>query len=430
MKKGIGIGLLGMGVVGGGVARVLVQKADFLARQTGCPLSLRKVLVRQLEKKRPLELDPQMLTTRADDVLEDEAVDIIVEAIGGESPALEYIRGALQRGKSVVTANKEVMAKYGPELLGLARHKGVDLRFEASVGGGIPLIAPFQQDILANSISAIYAIINGTSNYILTRMAHEGIDFSQALKSAQELGYAEPDPTNDIEGIDASYKLAILTSLAFQTAVRPEDVYREGISRLAGRDFRYARELGYAIRLLAIAKRDEGSLEVRVHPVLLPEDYLLAKVDGVYNAVQVEGDLFGKLLFYGQGAGALPTSSAVMADIIAVAQRLHRAVPDSPRISFDQQLRLKPMAEIRPRYYLRMNVADSPGVLAQISRILGDNIISISSVIQKEADRAAQTAEIVIMTHPALERDMQRALDEMERLAEVKEVSNFLRVEV
>jgi homoserine dehydrogenase len=430
MKKGIGIGLLGMGVVGGGVARVLVQKADFLARQTGCPLSLRKVLVRQLEKKRPLELDPQMLTTRADDVLEDEAVDIVVEAIGGESPALEYIRGALQRGRSVVTANKEVMAKYGPELLGLARQKGVDLRFEASVGGGIPLIAPFQQDILANSISAIYAIINGTSNYILTRMAHEGIDFSQALKSAQELGYAEPDPTNDIEGIDASYKLAILTSLAFQTAVRPEDVYREGISRLAGRDFRYARELGYAIRLLAIAKRDEGSLEVRVHPVLLPEDYLLAKVDGVYNAVQVEGDLFGKLLFYGQGAGALPTSSAVMADIIAVAQRLHRAVPDSPRISFDQQLRLKPMAEIRPRYYLRMNVADSPGVLAQISRILGDNIISISSVIQKEADRAAQTAEIVIMTHPALERDMQRALDEMERLAEVKEVSNFLRVEV
>jgi homoserine dehydrogenase len=430
MKKGIGIGLLGMGVVGGGVARVLVQKADFLARQTGCPLSLRKVLVRQLEKKRPLELDPQMLTTRADDILEDEAVDIVVEAIGGESPALEYIRGALQRGRSVVTANKEVMAKYGPELLGLARQKGVDLRFEASVGGGIPLIAPFQQDILANSISAIYAIINGTSNYILTRMAHEGIDFSQALKSAQELGYAEPDPTNDIEGIDASYKLAILTSLAFQTAVRPEDVYREGISRLAGRDFRYARELGYAIRLLAIAKRDEGSLEVRVHPVLLPEDYLLAKVDGVYNAVQVEGDLFGKLLFYGQGAGALPTSSAVMADIIAVAQRLHRAVPDSPRISFDQQLRLKPMAEIRPRYYLRMNVADSPGVLAQISRILGDNIISISSVIQKEADRAAQTAEIVIMTHPALERDMQRALDEMERLAEVKEVSNFLRVEV
>ncbi|MBM2832030.1 MAG: metM [Dehalococcoidia bacterium] len=339
MKKGIGIGLLGLGVVGSGVAQVLLQKADFLERQAGSPLSLKRVLVRHPGKRRSLKIAPALLTTRAEDILQDPAVDIVVEVIGGESPAREYIREALQRGKSVVTANKEVMAKYGPELLSLAGEKGVFLHFEASVGGGIPLIAPFQRDIRANDIRGIHAIINGTCNYILTRMAREGAEFAEALKSAQELGYAEADPTNDIEGIDASYKLAILASLAFQMVVRPEDVYREGISRLALRDFKFARELGYAIRLLAIAKRDGDSVEVRVHPVLLPEDYLLAKVDGVFNAVQVEGDLFGKLLFYGQGAGALPTASAVVTDILAIAQKLRCAAPDSSRVSFDQQLR-------------------------------------------------------------------------------------------
>ncbi|TET67995.1 MAG: homoserine dehydrogenase, partial [Dehalococcoidia bacterium] len=270
---------------------------------------------------------------------------------------------------------------------------------------------------------------NGTTNYILTRMAREGIDFPSALKSAQELGYAEADPENDIEGIDAHYKLAILASLAFQSQVKPEDIYREGISRIASRDFRYAQELGFAIKLLAIAKQVDKSIEVRVHPVFIPEDSLLAKVDGVYNAILVEGDLIGKVLFYGQGAGPLPTSSAVVADIVSSAQDISFGVGNRIKWKLESGKKIKPMAEIETRYYLRMNCADRPGVLAQISRILGDLKISIASAIQKEADIVAQSAEVVLMTHPSQEKAMQQALGKIAQLEAVKEISNFIRVE-
>src|SRR4030042_4322870 len=249
-------------------------------------------------------------------------------------------------------------------------------------GGGLPLIAPFQEDLVANDVSAIYAIVNGTTNYILTRMAKEGLDFSAALKHAQKLGYAEADPTNDIEGIDAAYKLAILATIAFGTEVKPENVYHEGISRLQARDFRYARELGYAIKLLAIAKREGGFIEARVHPVFIPEDSLLAKVDGVYNAILVEGDLVGQVIFYGEGAGPRATSSAVVSDIIKISQDINSGKPTAPRLPFAPGRTVMPMAEIKTRYYMRMSVADQPGVLAQISKILGDHAISISSVIQ------------------------------------------------
>jgi homoserine dehydrogenase len=423
------IGLMGMGVVGGGVVKFLWEKQDFIAAQAGCPLVLKKILVRDLTKKRSVEVPSSLFTTRAEDIITDPEISIVVEVIGGENPALEYIREALLRGKNVVTANKEVMAKHGPELLALAREKKVDLLYEASVGGGIPLIAPLQQELCANKISAVYAIINGTTNYILTRMSRDGLDFSPALWEAQELGYAEADPTNDIEGIDAAYKLAILASLAFHTVIRPPDVYYEGISRLNSRDFRYARELGYAIKLLAIAKEKDNSVEARVHPAFLPEDFLLSKVEGVYNAVQIEGDLVGKVLFYGEGAGALPTSSAVISDVISIAQNISRGTPSRAWTNFNQAKAIKPISEIETKYYLRMSVADRPGVLAQISRILGDHLISISSVIQKEADIKAQTAEIVIMTHPAQESAMRQALQEMELLPVVKEISNFVRVE-
>jgi len=430
-KESIGVGLMGLGVIGGQVARVLKDKAEILAEQVGCPLVLRKVKVLASDLTRPqaVEMGSQLFTTDADEFFSEPGIDIVVEAIGGENPALQYLKRALSAGKRVVTANKEVMAKHGVELLALAQEHNVELRFEASVGGGIALIAPFQYDLVANEIKGIYAIINGTTNYILTRMAREGVDFSSALTRAQELGYAEANPRNDVEGIDATYKLAILSSLAFQSQVQPSDIHCEGISRLSTRDFRYARELGFAIKLLAIAKRSNHSIEVRVHPVFIPEDSLLAKVDGVYNAILVEGDLIGQVLFYGQGAGPLPTSSAVISDIVSEARDIVLGVGSRFQLKLNSGVLIKPMSEIKTRYYLRLNVADRPGVLAQITKILGDHQISISSVIQKEADSAAQTAEIVIMTHPAQEKAVQQALEELKRLAVVKDLGNFVRVE-
>jgi len=291
------------------------------------------------------------------------------------------------------------------------------------------LIAPFQDDLVANKINGVYAIINGTTNYILTRMASEGVDFPSALRRAQDLGYAEANPENDVEGTDARYKLAILASLAFHCQVRPEDVYCEGISRLGSRDFQYARELGYAIKLLAIAKQDDRWIEARVHPVFIHEDALLAKVDGVFNAVQVEGDLVGEVLFYGQGAGPLPTSSAVVADVVATARDIASGVSGRSGWRIRSDKVVKPMSEVETRYYIRMSTADQPGVLAQIARVLGGHLISIASVIQKEVDEASQTAEIVIMTHLAKERDVQQALDEVGHQDVVREISNFIRVE-
>lgn len=428
-KESIGIGLMGLGVIGSGVAKVLMEKPDTLARATGSPLVLKKVLEQDLSKHGSMGIEPHLFTTQFAEVVSHPEIDIVIELIGGEHPAFEYIRECLISGKHVVTANKEVMAKHGCELLVLAQEHQVALRYEASVGGGIPLIAPFQQDLVANDISAIHAILNGTTNYILTQMAKEGLDFSVALKQAQELGYAEANPANDIDGVDAAYKLAILATIAFNTEIRMENVYHEGISRLQARDFRYARELGCAIKLLAIAKRTGESIEARVHPVFIPEDSLLAKVDGVYNAIQVEGDLVGKVIFYGEGAGPSATSSALVSDVINIAQNINREASNAPRLPFESGQTVRPMAEIETRYYVRMSVADQPGVLAQISKILGDHLISISSVIQKEADPSNHIAEIVIMTHPAKEQAVQQALKETERLTVVKEIINFVRVE-
>jgi homoserine dehydrogenase len=428
-RKSINIGLMGLGVIGGGVVKVLTGKPDTLAREAGSKLVLKKVLEKDQAKHGTLGVDPAIFTTKFVELVEDPEIDVIVELMGGECPAFEYMRDALTHGKHVVTANKEVMSKHWSELLTTARNNHVVLRCEASVGGGIPLIAPFQGDLVANDISAIYAIVNGTTNYILTRMAKEGLDFSVALKKAQELGYAEANPINDIEGVDAAYKLAILTTIAFGTEVKPENVYNEGISRLQARDFRYAGELGYAIKLLAIAKRDNDSIEARVHPVFIPEDSLLAKVDGVYNAILVEGDLVGQVIFYGQGAGPRATSSAVVSDIIKIAQDINSGKYSAPRLPFASGRTVMPMAKIKTRYYMRMSVADQAGVLAQISKILGDNAISISSVIQKETDPSTRVAEIVIMTHPAEEQAVQKALKETEHLGVVKEISNFVRVE-
>jgi len=426
----IGIGLMGLGIVGGGVATILADRAAVYARRLGRPLALRRVLVRELGKERSIAIDRETLTADPHDILADDGVQIVIEVMGGEHPALEYIREAVDRGLHVVTANKEVMAKHGPELLALAQQRGVEIRYEASVGGGIPLIGPLKRDLLANELIAVRAIINGTTNYILTRMASEGCDFDVALQAAQALGYAEPNPTNDVEAFDAAYKLAILSSLAFRSDVRPEAVYREGITRLTARDFRYAQELGYSIKLLALGRRTGHGLELRVHPAFIPAAAPLAKVDGVFNAIQLEGDLLGTVLFQGQGAGSMPTTSAVVADLLEVARMVAQGSPAPFSWVRDQSAPVLSMDTVCTRYYLRVLVADQAGVLAQLTRILGEQYgISIASIIQRETDEAAQSAELVIMTHEAKESAMQRALADLARLPAVMAIGSMVRVE-
>lgn len=431
-KNSIGIGLMGLGVVGGQVAKILLdeEKVKVLSDYVGCALQLRKVKGIGIDLDRPLakDLEPGILTTDEEEFFNAD-IDIVVEAIGGEYPAFDYLKRALNNGKHVVTSNKELIAKHGMELWSQARKNNVILNYEASVGGGIPLIKPFQRDLIANRIRSVHAIINGTTNYIITRMAQDNMDFSTALKKAQELGYAEANPKNDVEGIDSTYKLAILASLAFHTRVRPEDIYCEGISKLSSRDLQYAKELGFTVKLLAIGKEYNGAIEVRVHPVFIPEDTLLASVDGVFNAVQVEGDLVGRLIFYGRGAGASATSSAVVADIASAAKDVLYGTGAGDGWKLETGKVIRPMSELVTRFYLRMQVTDSPGVLAQISQVFGNNLISISSVLQKETNSETETAEIVIMTHPANEKAMQKALGELKKLAITKQIDNFVRVE-
>ncbi len=427
----IGVGIIGLGVVAGEVARQLTAQAEALSQAAGRPLVLRKIKVIAADMKRPLvkELGESLFTTDDDEFFNTPGLDIVVEAIGGERPAFDYQQRALSGGKYVVTSNKEVIAKRGSALSQMAVEHHAGLYYEASVGGGIPLISRFKYDLAANHISGIYAIINGTTNYILTRMAREGCDFATALKSAQEFGYAEANPENDIEGHDAVYKLAILGTLAYGTEIKPEDIYREGITRLSAQDFQYAGEFGYTIKLLAIGKDCGSHIEARVHPVLIPSDSLLAKIDGVYNGVLIEGDLVGKVLFYGEGAGARPTASAVLADVVAAAREIAAGNGAAVKLPPPRERHLQSMAEIETSYYLRLSILDSSGVLAQIARVLGEHNISILSVIQKATDEEDKIAEIVIMTHRARGDAMQHALDELAKLDVVRTVCNFIRVE-
>ncbi|MBN1153043.1 MAG: homoserine dehydrogenase [Dehalococcoidia bacterium] len=425
----IGVGLLGLGVVGSEVANALLQRSTRLSEQVGASVSLRKILVRDPHKKRPYDFPPALITTDADDIFNAPDIDIVIELVGGEHPAADYIRRAITSRKHVVTANKEVIAKNGYRLLSLAAQHGVDLRYEASVGAGIPILSPLQQDLAANEIRAIRAIVNGTTNYILTKMARESLPYEQALRQAQELGYAESDPTNDVEGIDAAYKLAILASLAFHTPVKPSSIFREGISRLDPKDFKYAHELGYVVKLLAIAKQRGDTLEARVHPALTPMDSQLATVDGVFNAVQIEGDLVGSLVFYGRGAGGAPTSSTVVADVLTIARSIALEGIIKPRMELNRRIPVLPMAEVETRYYFRVSVTDQPGVLAQIGSVLGEHRISISAVIQKELDPVEQTAQVVILTHPSVEKSVQSALSQLSALPLVNKVGALIRVE-
>src|SRR5690606_26452034 len=360
------------------------------------------------------------------EIINDPSVDIVVEVMGGVDPARDLITAALEQGKPVVTANKEVLAKHGPELLAVAAQKGVDLFFEGSVAGGIPIIKPLRESLAANRVQAIVGIINGTTNYMLTRMSREGMAFDDVLREAQALGYAEADPASDVEGYDAAFKIAILASLAFETPVRVEDVYCEGITRITPEDIRYGRELGYEIKLLAIAREDDGRLEVRVHPTFIPAAHPLAAVNDVFNAIFVRGDAVGELMFYGRGAGSLPTGSAVVADLVDVVRRRGHSENGRYRPPAGQ-LPIKPIEEAVSQYYVSLRVVDRPGVLAKIAAAFGENGVSIDSVIQK--GRLEDPVALVFVTHEVQEANIRRALSEISRLPVVRQVSNVIRVE-
>ena len=418
--KPINVGLLGLGTVGGGTLTVLRRNAEEITRRAGREIRVVRAAVRNLEKAKQLAGDLP-LTTNPFDVVDDPDIDIVVELIGGLEPARELVLQAIANGKHVVTANKHLVAKYGNEIFAAAQAKGVMVAFEAAVAGGIPIIKAFREGLTANRIEWLAGIINGTSNFILTEMRDKGAAFEDVLKQAQDLGYAEADPTFDIEGIDAAHKLTILSAIAFGIPMQFDRAYTEGISKLTREDVQYAEELGYRIKLLGIARRAENGIELRVHPTLIPERRLIANVDGAMNAVLVMGDAVGPTLYYGAGAGAEPTASAVVADLVDVT-RLHTADPHHrvPHLAFQpDQLAdtpILPMDEVRTAYYLRLSAFDRPGVLADITRILADSNISIDAMVQKEPAEGEVQVNIILLTHITVEKNINAAIAKIEAL--------------
>ena len=427
MGEIIKIGLLGLGTVGRGVYRLLTDNAENIQHKTGARLQTARILVRDPHKERGLKINQEILTGNYTDIVDDPEIGIVVEVMGGVHPALDYTLQALNQGKSVVTANKNMVAIHGRELFEAAEEGHADIFFEGSVGGGIPIIRPLKQCLAANRIQKIMGIINGTTNYILTEMTLEGKSFAHALEEARAKGYAEADPTADIEGLDAAYKLTILASIAFNSRIRLEDIYVEGISRITERDIAYAKELGYIVKLLAIAKEAKEGMEARVHPAFIPSGHPLASVNGVFNAIFVQGDAVGDTMFYGRGAGEMPTASAVVSDVMDAARnRLHQ-VTDFIGCTCYEQKPVLPTGLAESKYYLRLLVADQPGVLASIAYAFGDKEVSLSSVIQKNTD--TRRAEIVMVTHRVREQNLQDALRIIEKLSVVDEVCAVIRVE-
>jgi len=422
------VGLIGLGTVGSQVAERMLSWRQQLSRRAGVELCLEKVLVRDVGKRRTIEIAPELLTADPDELLGDPSIEAVIEVAGGDEPMRSYIERAIQAGKHIVTANKVVMAKHGPELLDLAAERNVDVYFEAAVGGGIPLISTFRVDLQANRIERVSAVLNGTTNYVLGRMSSAGLAMADAVREAQDAGYAEADPTDDIGGFDATYKLAILASIAYEIKVRPDEIYREGIEAVEPVDFRYARELGYAIKLVAHSQRHTGRVEARVHPAMVPLDHPLARVEGAENAVFVEGDLVGQVLLSGQGAGGRPTASAVVGDVIDLARSIRRGVQSRPSFNFDDRIGVVPIGEVRTRAYYRISAEDRPGVVAAVGQVFAEEGVSISSFIQKDAWSHDQTAELVVTTHPSLDASLQRARERMAGLDAVRSVSSFLRV--
>jgi homoserine dehydrogenase len=432
MMRAIKVGILGLGTVGAGVAKVFFSHREELEEKIGAPISLHALADLDIvSPRKDLTTGDLPLTTDVARVLDDPEVDIVVELIGGLEPARGFILRALRNGKHVVTANKALLATHGEELYAEARERNRMLAFEAAVAGGIPLIRAVKEGLVANRITSMYGIVNGTSNYILSKMTDEGQEFGRVLAEAQAKGYAEADPTFDVEGIDSAHKLQILATIAFRTPVSLKDIYVEGISKITPQDITLAREMGFRIKLLAIAKADKGNLELRIHPTMIPDTTPLSAVAGVFNAVFLNGDVVNDLMFYGRGAGQMPTASSVWADIVEIARRLaagQAAVPQDLPVVGRKHMRLKPMEEVRSAYYLFVSAMDQPAVLAQIAGILGKNEISIASVIQKVRQQA-KAVPVVMMTHIAQEGSMQKALKEINDLNVVVFPTRMIRVE-
>ncbi len=431
MEK-IRIGIIGFGTIGTGVVKTLLQQQELLKAKTGVSLEIVKIADLDIAADRGVSVDPSLLTTDANDVLDDPDIQIVIELMGGYEPARTFILRALRNGKHVVTANKALLAVYGKEIFDTATQQRVDIGFEASVGGGIPIIRSMREGLVANNFSEIYGILNGTTNYILTEMTEKGENYVHVLQRAKELGYAEPDPTFDVEGIDATHKIILLAYLAFGQHVKMEQVFTEGISSLNTIDLKFATELGYKIKLLAIARRVNHAIEVRVHPTMIHAEHLLAKVDGSFNAVYVVGDIVDSTMFYGHGAGMMPTASAVVSDLVDITRGILKEDTNRVPLSFpltdaDAALTIQPPNQFLARYYLRFTVRDRPGVLSAISGVLGQYNISIASVIQKEV-HPVDSVPLVMLTYEAYEHNMQEAIKKIEQMDDVTNTTMLIRV--
>ena len=432
--KAINVGLVGLGTVGGGTFAVLQRNAEEITRRAGRPIQVSVVASRNLERVRQVTAGACRVTDNVFSVVDDPEVDIVVELIGGDTVARELVLKAIENGKHVVTANKALLAKHGNEIFAAAQKKGVMVAFEAAVAGGIPIIKALREGLTANRIEWIAGIINGTTNFILSEMRGKGLPFAEVLKEAQRLGYAEADPTFDVEGIDAAHKLSIMSAIAFGTPMSFDKAYVEGISRLDAMDIKYAEQLGYRIKLLGITKRTPEGVELRVHPTLIPAKRLIANVEGAMNAVLVKADAVGATMYYGKGAGAEPTASSVIADLVD-GTRMHTADPEHrvPHLAFQPDamvdLPILPLAEVVSSYYLRLRVEDKPGVLADITRILADQQISIDAMIQREPEEGEEQTDIIFLTHETREKNVDAAISKIEALPAVKGKLIRLRLE-
>lgn len=425
----IKIGVLGLGVVGSGTVRILQENADEIARRVGARLVVKKIAVREVSKERAVTVDRALLTDDPNAVINDPEIEILAELIGGVEPAHDYVLRAIRNGKNIVTANKEMMAKAGHDLMEAAGAASRDFFLEGSVAGGIPIIAALKESLAANSVHEVMGIVNGTTNYILTKMTEEGAAFETVLAEAQAHGYAEADPSSDVDGFDAQYKIAILSSIAFNSRVNVEDVSAQGIRHIAPRDIIVARELGYRIKLIAVGQQDRGgrTMQVRVHPALLPFKHPLANVNDVFNAVLVRGHAVGEVMFYGRGAGSLPTGSAVVGDLAACARNILSGSTGRIGCTCFEEKRMLPIESVQTKFYTRMHASDRPKVLASIANVFGDFDVSIESVVQKAVTH--EDAEIVWVTHKVREADLRGALDVIRRLPVVRSVDNWIRVE-
>jgi homoserine dehydrogenase len=432
--KPMNVGLLGIGTVGGGTFTVLTRNEQEITRRAGRPIRIVKVADRNLALAKEVTKGAVDVTDDAFSVVTDPNIDIVVELIGGTTIAKELVLKAIENGKHVVTANKALLAHYGTEIFAAAQKKGVMVAFEAAVAGGIPIIKAVREGLSANRIEWIAGIINGTTNFILTEMREKGLAFEDVLKEAQRLGYAEADPTFDVEGVDAAHKLTILAAIGFGIPMQFDKAYTEGITKLTREDIRYAEQLGYRVKLLGVTKRTDKGVELRVHPTLIPEKRLIANVNGAMNAVVVKGDAVGPTLYYGAGAGAEPTASAVVADLVDVT-RMHTADPQHrvPHLAFqpDQlsDLPILPMSEVRTAYYLRLRAQDKPGVLADVTRILADLEISIDAVIQKEPEEGESEADVILLTHITVEKNIDQAITRIEALPAITGKVTRIRME-